>query len=184
MAFFDLFRPKKKIASPDAGPRCHHYTMAHHALRQVALEDPLMYLGVLASPDAEPFLASLFQSVCNHCSERGEKPDFKPSDLQIHRTRVNGFPCVIVEMPPPIATAEAYFTALIGFLDPSQKIAEDTKVEARYFTLEHGFNLDGTPRTVMCEWDNESHMNFGSGPSPTVGEFIRALSGFANSERP
>ena len=34
----------------DAEPRFHHYALAHFAIRQAALSNPLQYLTVMASP--------------------------------------------------------------------------------------------------------------------------------------
>jgi len=163
----------------DAEPRCSHYTLAHYALRQVALSDPLRYLAVLASPDAQKHLENLLQAVAESCAARNEKPDFTADDLKIHCRRINRFPCAIVEFPPPQAFAEAFFTALVAYVDFSGPIPDRPSVMARYFTLECGVSMDGSPRTVLAEWTTDgTHNNFGDGPEPAVEAFVETLAEF------
>jgi hypothetical protein len=183
MGLFDFFRRKRHAAEPalpafDALPeaRCHHYTLAHVALRGVALRDPLLYVGVLASPDADRFLSDLFRSVADHCLAREPEPGFTAADLTVHRLRVGVFPCAVVELPPPRAMAEAHFTAAVLLADPAAGLPKDGPVPVRYFTLEMGFSLDGSNRTVLCEWTADgTHANFGDGPEATVPAFVAAL---------
>src|SRR5262249_2063895 len=120
----------------DCEPRCAHYTLAHYALREASLSDPLPYLAVLASPQRQTFLEKLLQSVADSCAERNEEPDFAASDLKVHCLRINRYPCAIVELPPPKAFAEAFFTALIACVDPSGPIPDRSTVSAHYYTLE------------------------------------------------
>lgn len=178
MSLFDFFKRKPDpppMLPPDA-PRWHHYAMAHLALRSVGLDDPLLYLAVLASPDRDDFLKSLFESVCERCDERA-KPDFIASDIHVHAVRAGVYPCAVVEMPTPRTTTEAFFTALVMLIDPAtSSLPEERKnVPARYFTLEKGFSLDGTPRTVLGEWTTESHLNYGDGPEPTLESFVERI---------
>jgi hypothetical protein len=183
MGLFDLFRGKSGKA-PASGPveeeldqpRCHHYTLTHYALRGVAFEQPLTFLGVLASPDASRFLADLMQSVSDHCRAREPSPDFAAGDLTVHKVRVGRYPCAVVEMPRPRATTEAFFVAAVLLVDPGQGVPAPNEVGLRYFTLEKGLVLGGPPRTVLCEWTAEgSHVNYGDGPAPRLEAFTRAV---------
>src|SRR5439155_967526 len=134
-------------------------------LRQVALDDPLQYLAVLASPEARGFMEAMFDFVCKQCQKQGEEPDFAPEDVKIHPVRIKDYPCAIIEMPPPKGTTEAFFTALVLLQDlASASVPEDIPLSARYFTLEKGFSLDGRPRTVLAEWSESGHSNYGDGP--------------------
>ncbi|MBN1910646.1 MAG: hypothetical protein JW818_12950 [Pirellulales bacterium] len=179
MGFFTRKRKSDKVSSLDSSPRCHHYTMAHYALRNIALDDPLFYLAVLASDDSNAFLESIFRAVCEHCHDRGEKPDFKAADLRVHRTHIGVYPCAIIEMPEPVAMTEAFFTALVLLVDPStSQVSDDAEVPAQYFTLEKSFDLDGTPKTVLGRWNNQgTHSSCGDGPEPTLRDFIAYLAG-------
>jgi hypothetical protein len=70
MGFFDFLRrkPVRSLSSDRVEedldePRCPHYTLAHVALREFALERPLDVMGILASPDARRFLSDLLRRV-------------------------------------------------------------------------------------------------------------------------
>ena len=73
-----------------------------------------------------------------------------------------------------IAAAEAHMVGIILTGVPEDAESE-SKGSFRYFTLEHGVNLDDSIRTVFCEWDDEGHKNFGDGPLPTVEAFANAI---------
>jgi hypothetical protein len=182
MGLFDFFRRKPARPpgnGPDeadlAEPRCHHYMLAHVALRMAAFEHPLGVLGILGSPDGRRFLADVLKSVSEHCKGRGPGPDFGADDLKICQGRVRRYPCAVVEMPRPRATTEAFFVALVLLADPDERMPP-ADIKLRYFTLEKGFVLGGPPRTVLCEWTSEgSHANYGDGPPPRLDAFIRAV---------
>lgn len=191
MGLFDFFRrgpqPSPAAASPQsdlAEPRCHHYTLAHQALRSVAFEQPAGFLGLLASPVARSFLADLLTSVTEHCQGREARPDFGVEALTIHKFRVGQFPCVVVEMPPPRAVTEAFFVAAVLLADLDREQPAPQEATLRYFTLEKGFVLDGPPRTVLGEWTAEgSHHNYGDGPAPELGPFVRAVEAMLSRAR-
>jgi hypothetical protein len=152
-----------------------HYLLAHHALRSVALDDPLFYLGVLASPERGKFLTQMVAAVTKQCD--GRPPGFSADDLAVYPVRVGSFPTAVVQMPNPIAPPEAYFTALVLLADADADPPEgDAALPARYFTLERGVSLDGTIRRVLCEWDKSAHSNFGEGPdAATLDGFLAAI---------
>jgi hypothetical protein len=159
-------------------PRCAHYAMAHYALRLNALKHPLAVLGVLASPRATELLADLLASCAESCRERGEEPaDFTAADLRVHRGRVGQHPCAIVEFPAPQAVTEAYLTAIVLLADAAEPLEKWESATARYFTLEYGMSFErgGTPRTVLCEWTDTSHLNYGDGPPATPEAFAAAI---------
>ncbi len=164
--------------SLDADTRQAHYVFAHYALRTVALSDPLFYVGVLASPDGPRMLDDLLQKVAEHARPGDPPPDFSAADCRIHTVRAGGYPCAVVELPPPRAMTEAYFTAAVLLLDSAQEQPDFLNAPVRYFTLEHSLSLDGAPRTVLCEWTKDgTHVNFGDGPPPALEPFVSAVSG-------
>lgn len=193
MGFFDFFRRKRPTPPApreivddtveDEPPlRCEHYTLAHIALRTVAHNDPLAFLGALASPAATSFLAEMVQSVRKHCGERtrdevsGAEYELPVDDLTVHKVRAGRCPCAVIEMPVPRAIAEAHFVAAVLLTDwhPPEPVPD--VVDMRYFTLERGTRIDGSPRTVLCEWSAEgTHINYGDGPEANVEAFTRAI---------
>jgi hypothetical protein len=179
MWLFDRFRRKPQEPSDSNAadldePRCHHYVLAHQALRGAAFGDPLAYLGIMASPDARKFLTQMLRSVSEHC--KNDEPGFSARDIAVHPVRVDRYPCAVVELPRPRAVAEAYFTAAVLLADLQERLPESAPPELRYFTLEKGFVLAGPPRTVLCEWTSEgSHANYGDGPIPQLPAFVKAV---------
>ena len=174
MGIFDFLKRKPEPPPEDDDPSP-DYVFAHYTLRQIALSDPLQFLAIAASPDAERFMDAVLQDVAKQC---GRKTSFSASSIKIHSTRVNDFPCAVVELPEPKEMAEAFMVALVVPIDTSsEEPPEMDTVKARYFTLEKGFSLSNEPRTVLAEWDTEIHWNYCDGPAPTSNEFVAAIGG-------
>ncbi|WP_442483207.1 hypothetical protein [Aeoliella sp. SH292] len=173
MGLFDFLKRKPGPQAEDDGTSP-DYAFAHYALRHIALSDPLQFLAIAASPDAEQFMDAVLQDVAEQC---GRKTSFDAASIKIHPTRVNAFPCAVVELPEPQEMAEAFMVAVVVPIDTStEQLPEPGTVVGRYFTLEKGFSLSDEPRTVLAEWDTEAHSNYGDGPAPNVDAFITALS--------
>lgn len=157
-------------------PRCHHYQFAHHALRSFAFENPLAFLMLLASPEAQEFLSTLMAYVLEECKKTKPQPDLPIEDVALHKGRVGGYPCVVVEMPRPKAITEAFFVAAVLLADLDNLPDNPKNVELRYFTLEKGATFGGGPPTVLCEWTSDHrHLNYGDGPAPRLEMFVQAL---------
>jgi hypothetical protein len=176
MGLFDFFKRKPASKPPqvkDDGPSP-DYAFAHFALRFVALSEPLKFLAIMVSPDATNFIDSLMKDVEEQC---GKPTTFPASSVKIHAVRVNDYPCAVIELPEPKEIAEAHMVAIVVPLDMSaDKPPEPDSVKARFFTLEKGVSFSNEPRTVLAEWDTESHSNYGSGPPVDVSAFVSALS--------
>ncbi len=178
-----LFRKERPVASSDIPselnqdrPHCHHYTFAHIALRQVAFEQPVACLGMLASPEAMQFLTDVWKRVDEHCRQRGEISTIQPAEFVVHRRRLGDYACAIVELPEPWFITGAHFVALILNVPFDRLDPEDRDVPLLYFTLERGASLDGVARTVLCGWTRDgAHCNFGNGPEPTLEAFVPFL---------
>lgn len=185
MGLFNFFgrkppkTPEAHLAEPALDrPRCHHYTLAHVALRSVALEQPVAFLGMLASPEAPRFLADLMRSVSEHCKKHEPQPDFRIEDITIHKVRIDNYPCAAIEMPRPRAMTEAYFVAAVLLNDLEEELPNPQEAPLRYFTLEKGLVFDDPPRdrTVLCEWTRDgTHLNYGDGPEPRLEALIEAV---------
>ncbi|HAW28552.1 MAG TPA: hypothetical protein DCY03_10605 [Planctomycetaceae bacterium] len=160
----------------DDGPSP-HYVFAHYALRQIALAEPMQFLEIAASPDADKFIAALLQQVVKQC---GREAGFDASEIKVYPTRVNNYPCAVIEMPEPQEAAEAWLVGVVVPVDFSVKVPADLdldQITAQYYTLEKGVSLTGEPRTVLAGWDDQRHNNYGDGPEPTVEAFVAALCG-------
>jgi hypothetical protein len=80
-----------------------------------------------------------------------------------------------ITLPQPTEMPEAYFAAFVH--RPASEDPLDSKRSfTRYFTLEYGQRIDGSPRTVLCEWTADgSHLNYGDGPPPQMDLFINSI---------
>ena len=103
---------------------------------------------MLASPEAKQFLTDIWQPVKDRAPEDAGPADFSIDEVQVHPCRAGAFPCAVIEMPEPRGVTETYFTAIVLLVDPSQLPQAPSELPIRYFTLEKGFSLDETPRTV------------------------------------
>lgn len=164
-------RNKKTKASP-VDPRDHHYVFAHLAVREICSQDPLQFFSLVASPEQENFVAWLWDITAKQVGR--PVTDFDPRQLVVSTLRVKDLPAILLKMPAPIAAAEAHMVGII-LTDVPEDAKPESKGSFRYFTLEHGVNLDDSIRTVFCEWDDEGHKNFGDGPLPTVEAFASAI---------
>lgn len=71
----------------DDEPRRHHYVFAHQALRGIAFDHPVPFLGLLVSDRAQSFLAELMESVHEHCKDEEPEAGFTAEDLSVHPSR-------------------------------------------------------------------------------------------------
>lgn len=148
--------------------RCAHYQLAHVALPTVAHADPFPFMSAMSSEDAPSVLASLLEQVAEHCGD--EAPTFGVEDVLIHRERVLGSPCLVLELPPAVTAPEAHLVAAWLAINDGPESGQ-----LRYFTLEAA-DASGTATTLLGEWTSErQHQSHGSGPEPTVEGFVRAI---------
>jgi hypothetical protein len=169
------FGKKKKSKIPetmDQMPRFHHYFLAHYAFRMIAQNNPLMFFSVLASPGQKEFIKEVILSM-EEQNQNNEKIDFSEDDLTVDCTRINNFPAVLIEFPKPLQMGEVYFIAAIMKKEAGTDFQEDDLPDVDYFTLEYGLSLDGSKRTVFCNWTKEgTHGNYGDGPPPEKESFL------------
>ncbi len=72
---------------------------------------------------------------------------------------------VLVTLPHAEHTTEVHFAAITVLEGQAP----------RFFVLEHSWTLADEPSTVLCEWTEKGHSNFGTGPSPEPQAFLRAV---------
>ncbi|MCA9254297.1 MAG: hypothetical protein KDA33_01610 [Phycisphaerales bacterium] len=157
----------------------HHYCYAHVALQRSAMRDPFQFLGLMLSPKQQEYLQFQWKMVREAYEVPGDPP-FDHSYMKVHAERINDFPAIVIEMPPPVRVPEAHLVCFVLEV-PLQSIG-DVKdnpdlVKARYFTLEKGEpGLSGPNETILCEWRNDTHLNYGDGPEPTAAAMLEHLS--------
>jgi hypothetical protein len=146
-----------------SGGRKQHYEFAHEVLPRVFFRSPAAFVTALAK-SGDQHLREMWGRLGERlpAEERTE-----PQGLRCHTMPLGpGGALVIVALPEPTATPEAYFVALYHDATPRGGTA------SRCFTLERGADLDDTPRTVFCEWtEDRRHHNMGDGPEPIVEAF-------------
>jgi len=149
-------------------PRCAYYQLAHVALPSVAHQNPFEFMAAMASDAAKELLGSLLEQVAEHCADH--PPDFDAEEVTVHRTRILGSPCLVLELPPPVAPPEAHLVAAWLAINDGPESGQ-----LRYFTLETADPAMG-PATVLGEWDSDrTHSTYGAGPEPSVEAFTRAI---------
>ncbi len=153
--------------------RPHHYYFAHRAVRQACAADPVLFFKCMGSD----FQKSWTEMTWNTMEELMEQKceDLFSEDVDVETFRIGDCPTILFIMPEPIAVPEVFFVAVV--LDHFPEEGENPEeVDFRYFTLEFGYEpLMGGQHAVFCEWDGETHLNFGPGPQPEIPLFIEAV---------
>jgi hypothetical protein len=176
----ELRRLQEAPAGPDEA-RTLHYLFVHRVLPDLAFEDPLQFMAILASPEAEQKLHELWMTVGKSLAEgRGDAQEVASSEgLSVTRTRLAGRACAVIEMPRPQAATEAYFvTAVLDHnLDQSRAAPPEAHPKLFYYTLEKATNLtDGSDRTMLCRWKTKTtHSNLGDGPPAEKKAFLEVI---------
>jgi hypothetical protein len=171
-------------------PRCVHYQFAHVALRTLVFEERRLAPALWHSDDPASILDDIAVQVDRACRRMsGEGGNLRAEQLRVSKREIGQHPCVVVEMPQPIATTEAFMVAIVLLETPELDADEvdedddegDEEADAardsrcRYFTLEYSA-LRSEPHTVLAEWTAQgSHMNLGGGPPPSIDAFAGEL---------
>ncbi|ARF78226.1 hypothetical protein ACIG0C_11885 [Kitasatospora aureofaciens] len=146
-------------------PRPHHYRFAHRELPRHLLK----FGPQVTSPAPNGgSLVPAFTKLWNSFGETLPPEDRLPSNgLDCRHVEVEGTRLLLVTLPTPAGTTEAYFCA---------SVLPKGANAVRYLTLEHAINpFDGSPGTVLGEWTTESHLNHGPGPSPVADLFVASV---------
>jgi hypothetical protein len=163
------------MAEAEDEPRCVHYQFAHVALRTLAFEDSRLALALWELEDPRPLLDDIAVQVERACRSEGDSGKLRAEQLQVTKREIGRRPCVIIQLPDPIATTEAYMIAIVHLRDLVDARTDDREAERRYFTLEYSAHRTA-PHTVLGEWTAQaSHINLGAGPEPTVDAFVAEL---------
>ena len=97
--------------------------------------------------------------------------------LEVRTGLLSDRPCVLIRLPIPERVLECFYIAAILETAPTtDQIAGRAPLpKLRYFTLELGWTLMGSRRTVLCEWQRDGHLNYGDGPEPEQTQFLAAV---------
>ena len=181
--FLSLFRGSSGAnsiggAQPDdaAGPRDHHYYFAHQYLPAKASEDAKTLVAKLQTDPATEYLTSLWKFSRSDI-DAVDDIVISTGDLECTPIAMDAYSGVVVRFPQPARTLEAFFAAIL--LNTGSSDSNDH----RYFTLElGGDDFGGAGRTMFCEWKDGCHINYGDGPEPVRGSFVRHLEEFISNE--
>jgi len=170
-----------KVLGGDPKVRCTHYKFAHQALRRAAMENPAKCVGLLQSPVAQRFLNDLWDAVRTNCmqsAEAGQPAEPGPQGLEADMTQVGPYSAVIVKLPKPQVPTEAFFVGMVlrSYVRAEDGLTVDRHPVLLYYTLEHGgLREDGSPKTILCEWQAGLHLAYGDGPPPDSSAFRDAI---------
>ena len=156
-------------------PRNHHYIFAHRVLPELFFRNPEQFIDALGE-GGDDFLLDLWERVgemeINSGIERFTSVDLKCEIKKLG----DGTNVVLITLPVPEGITEAYFIAAIYRPAVRKILFIKKKVVIRFFTLEYGWNLDDSTRTVLCEWKKGGvYYNMGDGPEPTLQEFFKSV---------
>ncbi|MFQ5605678.1 MAG: hypothetical protein ACE5HS_20605 [bacterium] len=139
--------------------RLQHYQFAHKLLPRLFFSDPANMKIVLDLGGLD-FIKSIWDKFGSEFGDT-ERIGSENLDLIVRNPQDKVF-IYVIKFPPPKDLAEAYFSAMV-FDGENQS----------YMTLEYSYFFTGT---VLGAWTKDgSHLNYGSGPNPTVGEFVEAI---------
>jgi len=148
-----------------------HYYFAHRFLPELAARNARELVDDLSHEQAAEFLGKLWL-LCARGFESERHSKIPSTGLKSVPVRIDDAHFgAVVQLPKPKRMAEAHFVAII--INDNQ-----TADEHRFFTLEFGLDVDGSKRTVLGQWANDTHYNFGDGPAPQVDLFVKSLERF------
>jgi hypothetical protein len=155
--------------------RAHHYNFAHRVLPGLLWANPFLFLETLYGDHASGFLFTLwFQA-----SKGLDEGDVMLPSEELRRDLFDlkgGYHAAVVSLPEPKFLTEAYMVAIVFRPEKKRLLLPKLPPVFRYFTLEYGL-CDGmqTVRTVLCEWTQAVHGNYGTGPLANPKAFIGAI---------
>ena len=145
-------------------PRTHHYRFAHQRLPQIMLDPGIDVAALAVAGRLDTALRSTWAAAAEGLDEAERlEPDGLAGELHAG----DDVDVVLVTLPPALGPAEAHFVALAA--------AGSTR---RFFTLELSVSVFSSEiGTVLGEWTDDRHVNYGSGPAPTAPDFLAAVRG-------
>jgi hypothetical protein len=156
-------------------PRPHHYLFAHRVLPGRLWHNPSWFLECLYGENALGFLLTRWGEAALELDDSEFLPpgdNFRCDLCDV----AGGYRAAVVSLPEPKFVTEAHMVAVVFRPRQRRFLFLRTAPVLRYFTLEHGVCDDmKTPRTVLCEWTQDAHLNRGTGPPADPKAFISAI---------
>lgn len=159
---------------------------AHVALRREVLNFPTLFLDLALCPEAEYSANELSKRIEAICERYNWGID-QGRLITACAAYINNIPCVFFELPEPENADEAFMVAIVYYsIDrTSKKLLDPRDIKIRYFTLEKAYSPGNRSKklskTVLGEWDGNTHISYGRGPSPNVNDFVLAISNILKS---
>jgi hypothetical protein len=157
--------------------RRQHYLFAQKYLPKVFYQNPNLVIEYLRNDMGAKYLSRLWQNTADEFSL--DKTDVvDPSGLSIDYRENEDYGLIIISLPSPEVSPEAYFVAM--WSSYSSKCQGET---FRYFTLELEDDIDlqdnevsGVPPTMFCERSREGkHINHGNGSGANLNTFVESI---------
>jgi hypothetical protein len=133
-------------------PRPHHYEFAHRALPAVIMRTGPRFVHLAAERDLYPGLRGLWDQVGERLPEADR---LAPDGLHAEYRHHPDARLVLVTMPQARHMVEVHFAVIAAIGDT-----------VRYLTLEESWSPVRERDTVIGEWTEQGHLNFGPGPVP------------------
>jgi hypothetical protein len=131
---------------------------------------------------AQRFLNDLWEAVRTGCTQAATDPDQRPEPgpegLEADMTQIGPYSAVIVTLPKPQVPTEAFFVGMVlrSYVRAEDGLTVDRHPVLLYYTLEHGgLSENGSPKTILCEWQAGTHLAYGDGPPPGSSAFRDAI---------
>ena len=167
------FRRNGREPEPTRSDPAVHHGAAHVVLPAVFRMQPLTALAALASPERDAFLSFILRE-----ASPDRPPGFSAADFRVHCARIADLPAAVVEFPPPEKRTHVYFVALLADIPEDGDVpTEESEIPTRYITLEKTKPVPGieVPETVLGEWVDGGHANFGEGGPATLENFLQRV---------
>lgn len=168
-------RKRQDVGVPkfvDDRPRDHHYVFAHRELPVIARKVGAELVPLARSGRMHEALAATWQAIGERLPEDQRVAG---SGLSADVHELSAGTAVLVWLPAVEHAAEAHFAAIVFPRDMTPP---------RYVVLEHGWTSNDEPRTVLGEWNDRGHVNYGDGPTPDAAGFLAAVDGLLTSQQP
>jgi hypothetical protein len=154
-------------------------------LRQRVFENPPRVVGAFLSSGGEQLLKELWRSA-GRGAARVQQAELLPNQpgpdrhaeltFQCMRTTTTGQPLVIVTLPEPQRSHEAYYVGITMPADPAlQHDLDAARERVRFFVLYKFGGPDRTRRTDLCEYRKEGELTYNIGAPATVEGFAAAI---------
>lgn len=148
----------------------HHYVFVHTVLRDFSQTTPDIFFNAMFSDRKDEFVRAIWEFTCKKIGIE-IVPYFNHNDIKAVTGGIGGFPAVLVKMPKPHISPDAYYVAAV--LLETELVKPDSKVA--FITLERGIWDDYEEVGVLCGWNGTTHVNFEKVMGTDINDFCVAV---------